>query len=226
MRRRIAIGAAVLGFAILVGLGAWQLDRRAWKQALIAEVDAGLAADPVVLTDGPAPDAVQTLQWRRAEAAGEWAPTGLVRITPRTMDGVVGADYAAPLVLADGSVIVVLLGFGAEGVQPPALRAEAARISGVMARAARPSAFTPDNAPPDDWYWLEPPAIAAHAGLRPEMASPLTLRLDTPIGALTPRPSRPVFADNHLQYAFTWFGLAAALAAVALLLFRRRRPGD
>ena len=37
----------LLGLAVLIGLGVWQLDRLAWKEALIAEVSARVAAPPV-----------------------------------------------------------------------------------------------------------------------------------------------------------------------------------
>ncbi|MGZ0187541.1 MAG: SURF1 family cytochrome oxidase biogenesis protein, partial [Alphaproteobacteria bacterium] len=48
-------------------------------------------------------------------------------------------------------------------------------------------------------------------------------RLSTPPNGLTARAARPNLPNNHLQYAFTWFGLAAALAAVSFFASRRPR---
>ncbi len=222
MRRKIGIAAALLVFGVLVGLGVWQTERRAWKHALIARVEAGLAAPPRPLDATPDADAA----WRRVSATGQWLVDGLVRIAPRTLDGKVGADYAAPLRLADGGAVVVLLGWAPDGGAAPDLPDGPAEVEGVLAPAPEPSLFTPDNVPPDQWLWLDPPAIAAAAGVAAARTSPLVLKLTTPPPGLAPVPARPNIVDNHLQYAFTWFGLAAAWAVVAVLLFRRRRPAQ
>ncbi|RME61655.1 MAG: SURF1 family protein, partial [Alphaproteobacteria bacterium] len=62
--------AAALAFAVLVGLGTWQLQRLAWKRALIARIEAGLAAPPVPLPaqlDDPA-----AWEYRRVALAGRF----------------------------------------------------------------------------------------------------------------------------------------------------------
>src|SRR5688572_26136231 len=53
-RAALAAGAVLLAIAVFLGLGIWQVERRAWKLDLIARVDARLAAAPVA---APAPDA-------------------------------------------------------------------------------------------------------------------------------------------------------------------------
>jgi surfeit locus 1 family protein len=40
---------ALLAFVVLIGLGTWQLQRKAWKEGLIAALDAQLAAPPIAL---------------------------------------------------------------------------------------------------------------------------------------------------------------------------------
>ncbi len=39
-----------------------------------------------------------------------------------------------------------------------------------------------------------------------------------------PEPLPPAIPNNHLGYAITWFGLAAALAGVYLAMLLRKRP--
>jgi len=51
----------LIALGVLVALGTWQLDRKAWKEALIAELDAKLAGKP---TDLPARE-----RWQRLAAA-------------------------------------------------------------------------------------------------------------------------------------------------------------
>lgn len=218
MKRQAAIAAAALGFALLVGLGLWQLDRRAWKHDLMQAAETGLAAPPEALRTAPA----ASERWRRVTASGRWGTDAPVRIAPRTLDGKVGGDYAAPFVLADGSAVVVLIGWAPDGAAAPALPDGAAEVAGALVPAPEPNLFTPDNRPPDQWLWLEPAAVAAAAGLSLARTSPLVLRLEASPPGLTPRPARPTFADNHLQYAFTWFGLAAALLAVGFVRLRQR----
>ena len=50
-----------VALCVLVGLGTWQLERKAWKDALIAELETKLAAPP---TDLPPRE-----RWQRLTAA-------------------------------------------------------------------------------------------------------------------------------------------------------------
>jgi surfeit locus 1 family protein len=51
-RQRSWIGLlvpALVAFVVLIGLGTWQLQRKAWKEGLIATLNAQLAAPPAAL---------------------------------------------------------------------------------------------------------------------------------------------------------------------------------
>ena len=52
-RSAFATAAVLAAIALFLGLGAWQVQRLAWKRDLIARVDARLAAEPVA-APGPA----------------------------------------------------------------------------------------------------------------------------------------------------------------------------
>ena len=45
---------ALAAFAVLIGLGTWQLERKAWKEGLIDKLDRRVAVDPTWL---PPPEA-------------------------------------------------------------------------------------------------------------------------------------------------------------------------
>ena len=81
--------------------------------------------------------------------------------------------------------------------------------------ADRPGWFTPANEPEKRiWYWYDMAALAQATGLR---LLPVVVEADA-----TPNPgglpqggqTRTELPNNHLQYAITWYGLAAALVAV------------
>ena len=70
---------------ILLGLGTWQLDRLQWKEALIAERQAGFAAAPTPL---PANDAAaHGLLWRRVSVTGSFRHDQEIYLAARSMRG-------------------------------------------------------------------------------------------------------------------------------------------
>jgi len=219
MKRLLVLAIVAGGLVTLIGLGLWQLDRRAGKLDLIANLDANLAAPPVVMTTAPSADNA----WRRATFTGVWATKTPARIVSRTLNGQVGADFAAPLILTNGDVIIVRIGWMRDPSDTPVLPAGNVTVSGVLFPSPRPTAFTPDNTPPDRWLWLDPKPIATAFGASAERTSSLALNMTDASAGLTARPARPTVPNDHLQYAFTWFSLALALAVIAFVALRRRR---
>ncbi len=80
--------------------------------------------------------------------------------------------------------------------------------------------FTPaDDTSHNLWFTRDPAAIAAAKGFDPRTdgVAPFYVEQEAPIPpGGWPQPGKLVVAlpDNHLQYAVTWYGLAAVLAAV------------
>jgi surfeit locus 1 family protein len=89
-------------------------------------------------------------------------------------------------------------------------------ITGLMREAEPRNLFTPADQPDkNQWFTRDPRAIAAHFGLR--RAAPFSVDADFSgdPGALPHGGTTVIaFPNNHLAYALTWFGLAAALAGV------------
>jgi surfeit locus 1 family protein len=100
-------------------------------------------------------------------------------------------------------------------------------ITGVLRRGDPPNAFTPPNQPAQNlWYSRDVPAMAQTLGVA--APAPVFLMLESPAPKGFGPPPAPLPTDipnNHLQYAVTWFGLAAALAGVYLASLWRRRQG-
>jgi len=93
-----------------------------------------------------------------------------------------------------------------------------ARVTGFLRAPETRGPFTPADLPAQrDFFTRDPSAIAASLGLP---AAPFYLEAErqgdglTPPAGVDPKELIARIPDNHLQYALTWFGLAAVLAGV------------
>jgi surfeit locus 1 family protein len=215
------------GVLILLGLGIWQVQRLQWKEGLIAQRDAAVAAAPI------APP--QTLAEARADefhhvtAEGQFANDKELFLAAASEGGGSGYQVLTPLRLADGRTIFVNRGFIPLELKDRAKReagepSGAVRVTGLLRvpPAAKPSFFLPDNRPALNlWFWVDLPAMAQAADV-PD-ALPYYIDADA-----TPNPggwpkggvTRLELPNDHLQYAITWFALAVALVVIYVLYHR------
>jgi len=113
--------------------------------------------------------------------------------------------------------------------RPPVDRTATAPVElvGVLRTPDRPSFMTPKNRTDGNrWYSRDVPAMAKLLGA--PAPAPIFLFAETSsnpgFAALEPAPLPAEIPNRHLEYALTWFGLAAALAGVyAAVLLRRRK---
>lgn len=226
----LAGGGALAMAALFVGLGLWQLQRRAWKHDLIAQVEARVHAAPV-----PAPARAEWSTfsaardaYRRVAVEGQLLRDRetLVRATTA-----LGSGYwvMTPMRTSDGTVLIN------RGFVPPERRDARApgdgcgdgtvRLTGLLRPSEPGGGFLRSNdAANDRWYSRDVTAIADLRGLND--AAPFFVDVEASSGS----PRCPVggltvvnFTDTHLVYALTWFGLALLSAwACLLFLFGRR----
>ncbi|MDP9137192.1 MAG: hypothetical protein M3N38_03315 [Pseudomonadota bacterium] len=234
VRQAVAAGLAVL---ILVGLGVWQLDRHELKVARLADLAAALdgSAEPLSLTGAEAALAGEGSDHVLVRTAGVFLH-GEERYLFAARHGQPGWRVLTPLVTdSDHRLLFVDRGF-----VPASLRAPVARpgstpegsqtVQGLLRPARAKAMFEPANEPRNNvWYWPDVPALLASlSGETGRSASPhllVALPDETAVDHLWPMPERPDVAripNHHRGYAFTWFALAAALAAVAIGFFRSR----
>jgi surfeit locus 1 family protein len=202
-----AIGA----FLVLAGLGTWQLERLGWKEGLIAERAAGLRAAPARLPQTLSAD----LDFHRVRIGGHFLP-GQLHLHALHPDGKPDFHQIAAFASDDGRTILIDRGFAKDA--NPAGEME---VSGLLRvpPATKPS-FVPLNRPDtNEWFFFDLAAMARAAGA----GAALPLYLDTDPQAAEIALDLP---NNHLQYAITWYALAAGLVAVYILLIRRHRRGD
>lgn len=215
---------ALLLFSGFAALGIWQVQRLGWKRDLIARVDARIHAAPV-----PAPDrAARADEYRRVATSGTFLHDKAALVQASTMLGP-GFWLLAPLRRPDGSIVLVNRGFVPDrrtGYDRPAGNV---RVTGLLRLSEPGGGFLRDNDPAADrWYSRDVAAIARSRGVKaiPDyfidaQASPS--RQAYPVGGLTVVR----FPNNHLQYAITWFAMAAmAVAGYILVLRRTAKDGD
>ncbi len=221
-RRMIApLIFGIVGVAILLALGTWQVRRLAWKTEILAEIDARLAAPPVAVPPDPTP-AADT--WLRVEATGTLEPGELHVYTSVPAPGV-GYRVIAPLTLADGRRILLDRGFVpiADKDKPRATGPIA--VEGTLAWPQETDGFTadPDRAK-NIWFARDVPLMAAALDTLPVMI--VAAASDSP-DAPMPLPTTVNIPNDHLQYAITWFLLAVVWTLMTgYLLYRIKRRTD
>jgi surfeit locus 1 family protein len=212
--------ACALLFAILCGLGAWQLERLQWKLALIATVDGHIAAAPISLDRIVAmkPD---DAQYRRVTLKGQFDHTREAYIFTTDISGAAVYHVLTPFKTDDGKLLMVDRGEVPKEKLDPTSRAAGntvgeAEITGVWRAPDTPGLFTP---PPDlgkrIWYARDLASIAAADHLT--LFAPVVIEADaTPNPGGWPKGGQTVvsFRNQHLSYAVTWFGLAIVLLGV------------
>lgn len=233
-RGRILMGcAAVFLFAAFVALGIWQVERRSWKLALIARVDARVHAIAVA---APGPGAWPNITAARDEYLH-------VRLTGHFLNDKetlvytstdLGPDYwvLTPLVEKNGPTVLVNRGFVPDDRKDPSTR-KSGEVGGItmltgLLRMSEPGGtLLRSNRPKENrWYSRDVAAIAKARGLG--HVAPYFVDADAgsdpgrwPRGGLT----RIHFRNAHLQYAITWFAMAL-LVIVGVIVFIRHEGKD
>jgi surfeit locus 1 family protein len=242
MAKKSLLGLTALmlaGLAVLIGLGVWQLKRLDWKQGLLAQIETRTKGDPITLKQaiamarkGRDPSYYRVRVEGRFHHARE-------RYFYTASDGRVGWEVITPLETADGDMVLVDRGFVPDELKDPSSRApgqveNVVTVTGIVRSPETQSLFTPDNEPAANrWFWRDLPAMARSAfpgGVI--QVAPFFLeaeRTDVPGGWPEGGQTRLDIPNNHLQYAVTWFLMAAALLVIYGLYVRsvyraQRRP--
>ena len=220
--RKNLIGPLIFGIggaAVLVSLGVWQIQRLNWKQDVLAGIEARIAASPIALPQTINPD---TDQYLPVTITGRFGETGLRVLASRKQIGP-GHRMIQRFETGDRSILVDrgFLRKDDPATPPPA---GDVTINGNLMWPDETDGFTPA---PDIagglWFARDVAAMAAALGVEPTLVVAREMDLDD--GAVQPMPVSTVGIPNdHLNYAFTWFALAAIwLAMTSVLIYRTQR---
>jgi surfeit locus 1 family protein len=214
---------------ILIAFGSWQVERLHWKQSLIDERAAALAADPIALPrDLSAPEG---LEFRRVVVRGKYLHERELYVLNRAYKSRAGLHIITPLrrtAGAGGGVVLINRGWAPLDRRDPATRpggqiAGQVEVTGIVrVGVTARGKFTPANDPVKGlWFAPDPRAMARAADVAaPEIiieAGPAKNIGGLPLGGQT----MTTLTNSHLSYVLTWYGLAIALIVIYLIyLFR------
>jgi cytochrome oxidase assembly protein ShyY1 len=240
---RIAgFGIFILAMVMLfVGLGVWQLQRRVEKHALIAALTERLATAPVPL---PPP-----AQWSALDPAhDEFRRVSFTATYQSRLDAMVYTSGSAirpdipgpgtwafiPARLPGGDTVAVNAGFVPNMMQDRGLQDRALTqlitdepvvLTGYIRFPEAAGMLTPtENHDKRLWFTRDHLAMAQALGW--DKVAPFYIDLETPVpasGIPKPGPLDVHLKDDHMQYAITWFALAAAMVIAFGVWWRAQR---
>jgi surfeit locus 1 family protein len=217
--------ATLIGFALLVWLGTWQLQRLEWKERIIDRIETRTERKPVTLEQAVA-------------SAEQWGDPNYLRVTAEgrfhndlerylyaiSTEGQPGWHVIAPLETASGRVVLVDRGFVPEDHRDPDTRREGqfesiVTVTGLVRTSEEPNLFSPDNdVDANQWFTRD------LGGMARSMFPGGTVQVlpffleaeagDVPGGWPKGGQTRLELPNKHLQYALTWFLLAACLLVI------------
>ena len=210
--------ATAIAFALLCGLGGWQMKRLAWKEDLLARIETLKTAPPVALAAALTAAAKgEDVAWTRVSV--DCQPSGVPQ--PPMAYGVREGDMVwraqaicgvedgpNDLILVDRGVVTGLTG---QVSAPVRAFPEPQQVTGVLIPLKQ---LGGDRAK----------AVAGLPGRTPASLA-LMVEHETPAPAgIVPAPLPAEISNRHLEYALTWFGLAVTLLFIyAAMLWRRLR---
>ena len=170
------------------------------------------------------------LEFRRVRLTGHFLNDKEMYLAARSLNGNVGYHVVTPFLGDDGTTTLVDRGWIPLDRKDPATRAQGeisgtVTIEGLIRSPGRKSWVVPDNeADKNFWFFVDIPAMAAHAGLSDLRdyfveAGPEKNPGGYPIGG----QSHIDLPNNHLSYAITWYSLALALVII-YLIYHRVKP--
>lgn len=224
-----AVLALVLAaLIVLAGLGTWQLARNEWKQGLVEDRDAAIAATPLAAAEAARLDS-EAVEYRRVALEGEWDYGNTQIVANRTRFGLRGEDVYVPLLTGESTpALLVRRGWypaderdrvlaGLEADAPP---------EGLVLRAS-----STDSRRNTDGAWTRF-SLDAIGGALPYPVAPLYVIAGERVEQQPRRVPEelPVTGYEgyrnttpHIEYALTWYGLAVVLAVTAGLRIRQQR---
>ncbi len=208
----------VLGTALLVALGLWQLARLEWKEAMLAEIEARIA-EPA----GPLPERADPARDRFLPVRIEGRfDTGELHVLVSQKGTGAGYRIIAPFETAAGRRVMVDRGIVPVPEKDAPRAPGAATVTGNLHWPDEVDRWTPEPDPDAGiWFARDVSRMAEALGAEPV----LVIARDVSLPGAAPLPvSTEGIPNDHLEYAVTWFGLAAVWLGMTLwLLWRIRR---
>jgi surfeit locus 1 family protein len=225
--RRLAFPVllGLVGVAILLSLGQWQLRRLAWKEALLADIEARITAAPVDLPPATALDPERD-RYLPVKVAGR-TTTDEIRVLSGKKDVGGGYEIVTAFETEDGRRILLDRGFvpepGRDAARPPV----ALNGTGNLQWPVEADSYTPAPDPANRlWFARDVESMSENLKTEPVLVVLRTAEGDAQ--SIVPVPvDTSGIPNDHLNYAITWFSLAGVWAAMSgYLVWRTARTRD
>lgn len=216
----VATLLALLGMAVLIGLGSWQIQRLEWKTTLLNRLATLQNEAPARIREmDDLPDLKDG--FANVQASGILLTEAAELIGPRVWDGQYGYHLYIPLLLEDQNLLYINLGWQDHTDLPPSLSRPEARVTGLLRAPERGNLFQSTEPTSNGTRnRLNLPLMAHAQGLKDPLDFVLYAKTAAPdlylknTDALTWQPN-----NNHLKYAVFWFSMAVALLGIYALRF-------
>ena len=205
------------GIAILLWLATWQVQRMAWKNTILAQIETRITADPIPLPAKPNPEFDNRLSVRVKATIG-FDEAHVIYSTKRSGPGFLVITPA--LTKLEGRRILIDMGYIPEALKKSVRKPQDVTIVGNILWPNEVDSFTPDpNMEKNIWFARDATNMARHFGTESFLIVARTIEVGDygtsvqPIGLNIP--------NNHLEYAITWFSLALVWFGMTLYLLYR-----
>lgn len=214
--------------AALIALGTWQLHRLEWKQDLIAKLQSRSVAAPVAPPSAGAD--LGAFEFQRVRVTGVFRHDRELYLVGRALNGEPGLHILTPLIPSDGSTpILIDRGWvpfeGRDAAKRPGGQVPGpVAVEGIVRLQKPKGFFVPENDPvKNTWYFVDIGAMSKTAGVELQPGYYIVAdAMNLPGGYPKGGQWRLDIRNDHLEYAFTWYSLAIALAVIYILYHRRR----
>lgn len=221
MRRLIfPILMGLVGCAILVSLGIWQVQRLHWKQGVLDAIEARIGGAPEALPTGDVTDPAvrDSLRYTPVRAEG-MIDAGEIHVLTTVKDEGPGFRLIVPFETG-GRRILADLGYISEEAKKATRSAMPATIEGNLHWPRESDRWTPaPDMGANIWFARDVPAMAAHLKTEPLLI--IARHIEGGPDTLPQPVTTSGIPNDHLSYAATWFGLALIWAIMSLYLIRR-----
>jgi surfeit locus 1 family protein len=243
MRSKGLIGftaLALAALAVLIGLGVWQVKRLHWKEGLIAAIDARTKGEPISLEQAIAlAKEGRDPTYYRVRVEGRFDKSKERYLFSQSIsDGTPGWHVISPFTTTQGELVLVDRGFVPDQLKNSSSRQQGqiggpTTVTGIVRAPDKQGLFTPNNEPEANrWFWRDLNGMVSSMFPTATLDVPPSFieaeKSQVPGGWPEGGQTRLSLPNNHLQYAITWFGLAAALIVIYAFyvrsLYRREQP--
>ncbi|WP_226781935.1 SURF1 family protein [Oceaniglobus trochenteri] len=220
MRFAVPVLCGVVGFAVLMALGLWQVQRLAWKEGILSEITARIEAAPQAIPASPDP---QQDRYLPVQARGVIKDEALRVLVSQKQ---VGAGYRiiSPFE-TEGRRVMLDRGIVPVDQAAPVGHAGPVTVVGNLHWPEETDGFTPEpDLDRNIWFAREVGAMARALDTEPVLIVLREQGFDD--GPVMPLPvGAEGIPNDHLGYAITWFSLALAWAGMTgFFVWRMRRP--